>query len=170
MPPIKRTWKLVLTVALTGVTLSGTGHTQTTPNAEGQLPPLIRSVKGPDLFRAYCASCHGLDGKGAGPVASSLRATVPDLTLLEKNNRGQFPAARVRQIIMGDEVEAAHGSREMPIWGPIFHQVEGDMDWGNVRLENLMKYLESIQSTRGSKAHLAQNFTNNKASLSAERW
>ncbi|HEV7235914.1 MAG TPA: cytochrome c [Ktedonobacteraceae bacterium] len=153
MQPITRTWQFVLTVALAGVVLSGDGgHTQTTPNAEEQLPPLIRSIKGPDLFRAYCASCHGLDAKGAGPVAPSLKATVPDLTLLERNNRGQFPAARVRQIIMGDDVVAAHGSREMPIWGPIFHQVEGDMDWGNVRLENLVKYLESIQSKRGSKA------------------
>ena len=48
---------------------------------------------------------------------------------------------------MGDEVLAAHGSREMPIWGPIFHQIEADVDRGNVRLENLVKYLESIQST-----------------------
>jgi mono/diheme cytochrome c family protein len=150
---IKDTWQLVLAVALASVVLSGAGgQTQTTPNAEEQLPPLIRSIRGPDLFRAYCASCHGLDAKGAGPVAPSLKAKVPDLTLLESNNRGQIPTVRVRQIIMGDEVMAAHGSREMPIWGPIFHQVEGDMDWGNVRLENLVKYLESIQSTRGSKA------------------
>jgi hypothetical protein len=47
---------------------------------------------------------------------------------------------------MGEEVLASHGSREMPIWGPIFHQVESDVDRGNVRLENLVKYLESIQS------------------------
>jgi mono/diheme cytochrome c family protein len=153
MQPIKTTWQFVLTLAFAGVVLSGAGgQIQTTPNAEEQLAPLIRSIKGPDLFRAYCASCHGLDAKGAGPVAPSLKATVPDLTLLERNNRGQFPAARVRKIIVGDEVVAAHGSREMPIWGPTFHQVEGDMDWGNVRLENLVKYLESIQSTRGSKA------------------
>ena len=47
---------------------------------------------------------------------------------------------------MGEEVSASHGSREMPIWGPIFHQIESDVDRGNVRLENLVKYLESIQS------------------------
>jgi hypothetical protein len=87
-----------------------------------------------------------VDAKGAGPVAPSLNAKVPDLTLLERNNRRQFPVARVRQVIIGNEVVAAHASREMPIWGPIFHQVEGDTDWGNVRLENLVKYLESIQS------------------------
>jgi mono/diheme cytochrome c family protein len=111
-----------------------------------QLTPLIQSIKGPDLFRAYCASCHGLDAKGAGPTASILKTKVPDLTVLARNNRGQFPTLRVRQMIMGDQVVAAHGSREMPIWGPIFHQIEEDQDFGNVRLANLVKYLESIQS------------------------
>jgi len=98
------------------------------------------------LFRAYCASCHGADAKGKGPAAPALKARVPDLTLLAKRNGGKFPAARVRNMIMGDEVLAAHGSREMPVWGPIFHQIEWDVDRGNVRLENLVKYLQSIQS------------------------
>ena len=147
VPLITRTWQLVLAVALVGVFLSGaSGQTHTAPNAEEQFPPLIRSTEGSDLFRAYCASCHGLDAKGAGPVAPLLKTKVPDLTLLARKNRGQFPAARVRQVVIGKEVVAAHGSREMPIWGPIFHQVEGDIDWGNVRLENLVKYLQSIQS------------------------
>jgi len=107
---------------------------------------LIYSIKGPDLYRAYCASCHGLTGRGDGPAAPALKAKVPDLTLLARNNGGVFPSARVRKMISGDEVLASHGSREMPIWGPIFHQVEEDRDFGAVRLENLLKYLESIQS------------------------
>ena len=107
---------------------------------------LIYSIKGPDLYRAYCASCHGLTGRGDGPAAPALKAKVPDLTLLARNNGGVFPSARVRKMISGDEVLASHGSREMPIWGPIFHQVEEDRDFGAVRLENLAKYLESIQS------------------------
>ncbi len=107
---------------------------------------LIYSIKGPDLYRAYCASCHGLTGRGDGPAAPALKAKIPDLTLLARNNGGVFPTARVRKMISGDEVLAAHGSREMPIWGPIFHQVEEDRDFGAVRLENLAKYLESIQS------------------------
>lgn len=113
--------------------------------SEQELPPLIRSVKGSDLFRAYCASCHGLDGKGSGPAAASLKLKVADLTVLAKNNGGRFPDARVRKVIMGDDVIASHGSREMPVWGPIFHQIEEDVDRGNVRLDNLVKYIESIQ-------------------------
>jgi len=125
-------------------------QTQTTPDTELQFTRLIRPIEGPELFRAYCAPCHGLDAKGAGPAASSLKATVPNLTLLARDNRGQFPVAHVRQMIVGDNVVAAHGSREMPMWGPVFHQIESDMDWGNVRLENLVKYLESIQTTKAS--------------------
>jgi hypothetical protein len=118
------------------------------PPSEQQFQPLIRSVEGPNLFRAYCASCHGIDAKGYGPAAPALKAKVPDLTLLAKRNRGRFPEARVRKIIMGDEILAVHGSREMPVWGPIFHQIEWDVDRGNVRLANLVKYLKSIQSSK----------------------
>jgi mono/diheme cytochrome c family protein len=107
---------------------------------------LIHSVEGADLFRAYCTPCHGLDAKGTGIMAPALKAKVADLTVLAKNNRGQFPAERVRGILNGDSSFISHGTREMPIWGPVFHQVENDMDWGNVRMANLVKYLESIQA------------------------
>jgi mono/diheme cytochrome c family protein len=123
---------------------------------EGENPShseqLIYSVKGPDLFRAYCASCHGVSGRGDGPAAPALKAKVPDLTLLSKSHGGEFPAADVLETIAGDKVTAAHGSREMPIWGPIFHRVEEDADFGNVRLHNLAKYLESIQASTVDKS------------------
>jgi mono/diheme cytochrome c family protein len=106
---------------------------------------LIYSVKGPDLFHAYCASCHGTDGSGAGPVAPALKPKVPDLTTIAQRNGGLFPARRIQQIIAGDELIVSHGSREMPVWGPIFHQIEEDRDLGEVRLQNLTKYLEAIQ-------------------------
>jgi mono/diheme cytochrome c family protein len=152
--PIKRfgtALELVLALGLAGVALpAASQQTQPAPSAEPQFTRLIPSVKGQDLFQAYCAPCHGLNAKGEGPAAPALKAKVPDLTLLARNNGGQFPAERVRQAIMGDKV-VAHGSREMPIWGPIFHQIESDVDWGNVRLANLIEYLKSIQSTTVSK-------------------
>ena len=107
-------------------------------------------MEGPDLFRAYCASCHGKDGKGNGPVAATLKATVPDLTIITVSNDGNFPVARIKRIIMGEGMVASHGSREMPVWGPIFHQVEEDVDRGNVRVENLITYLESIQTVHAA--------------------
>ncbi len=119
---------------------------QTKPPTNKDYERLIYSVKGPELFRAHCASCHGFDGKGGGPVAPSLTKKPADLTLLSKVNGGVFPKEAVRKIISGDDaVTAAHGSREMPVWGPIFHQIEDDQDLGNVRLQNLSKFLESIQ-------------------------
>ena len=142
--------KMLLGFALSCFVLASLSATpQTAPKTQEktkeQLEQLIYSVKGPDLFRAHCAPCHGLDAKGDGPLASTLKAKVADLTLLAKNNGGQFPSARVRSTIVGDDVVKSHGSREMPIWGPIFHQIEADQDFGNVRLQNLMTYLESIQ-------------------------
>jgi mono/diheme cytochrome c family protein len=122
-------------------------QSQKTPPSDQQYQQLIHSVAGPDLFRAYCASCHGSDAKGHGPAADALKVKVPDLTALSRNHKGQFPEAFVRKTIMGDAAMPAHGSREMPVWGPIFHQVEEDVDRGNVRLENLVRYLDSIQTT-----------------------
>lgn len=118
---------------------------QVPPQTREQLETLIYSVKGADLFRAHCAACHGSDGSGNGPLAAALKTQVPDLTVLANNNKGEFPSALVRKIIIGEDVLVSHGSRDMPIWGPIFHQIESDQDWGNVRIENLVKYLQSIQ-------------------------
>ncbi|MGD0793416.1 MAG: c-type cytochrome [Terriglobales bacterium] len=112
-----------------------------------QRQPPIRPVDGASIFRNYCAACHGLDGRGNGPVSKALKRGVPDLTRLSQRNGGAFPAIHVRTTIMfgSDDLLPAHGSKEMPIWGPIFHEIEFDQDLGNVRLENVTKYLESIQ-------------------------
>ena len=141
-----------LAIGISAVIAAGSGartrpDPRTTPKQSdpGQRQPLIRSIEGADLYRAYCAPCHGKDGKGNGPVAPALKATVPDLTVIAKNNGGKFPVERVRRIIVGEGMIASHGSREMPVWGPIFSQVEADVDRGPVRIENLVKYLESIQ-------------------------
>ena len=107
--------------------------------------PLIHSLEGADLYKAYCASCHGSNAKGHGPVSPVLITQAPDLTTIAKRNGGVFPSQRVRKIIAGVEIIIAHGTREMPIWGPIFHQVEEDRDYGEVRLQKLTDYLRSLQ-------------------------
>lgn len=147
-----RVSQLILALALAAVTLPGFATQTQKPSTGEQIPPpLIRSLKGPDLFQAYCASCHGLDARGTGPAAPAMKTRVPDLTLLTKNYYGKFPADHVRKVILGDAVMPAHGSREMPIWGPVFHHVERDMDWGEVRVTNLIEYLHSIQLVDSSK-------------------
>jgi len=124
----------------------GRAFAQTKSPAQKQYEELIFSVRGPDLFRAHCAPCHGSEGKGNGPAAAALKTKPADLTVLAKNNGGKFPTERIQKFISGDDPSlSSHGSREMPVWGPIFHQIEEDQDFGNVRLQNLVKYLQSIQ-------------------------
>jgi mono/diheme cytochrome c family protein len=104
------------------------------------------SVEGTKIFQYRCAVCHGVDGRGDGPDAVVLQHPVPDLTLISQRSGGRFPYQRVREIIEGKEIGLlAHVNREMPIWGPIFHEVESDQDWGEVRLDAITKHMESIQ-------------------------
>jgi mono/diheme cytochrome c family protein len=100
---------------------------------------------GQGVFRAYCASCHGLGGKGGGPAAPELKTTPPDLTQLSKGNGGKFPSAMVSSVIRGDQVLLAHGSREMPIWGEAFRNVNRDETLAKIKVRNLTLYIESIQ-------------------------
>lgn len=74
-------------------------------------------------FQSSCASCHGMDGKGKGPVSGQLKVSPPDLTILAKNNNGVFPTSAVYETIDGSKTVAAHGNREMPIWGERFNPI-----------------------------------------------
>jgi mono/diheme cytochrome c family protein len=103
-------------------------------------------LDGAQIFRSYCATCHGADGKGQGPVAGALKHPPSDLTMISRRNGGRFPRDRVKGIIAGQKQSiSAHGSREMPVWGPVFHEVERDQDWGEVRLENVTTFVQSLQ-------------------------
>ena len=78
---------------------------------------------GKSEFQSSCASCHGADGKGNGPLREQLRVPPPDLTVLARNNNGEFPAAALYQTIDGSKAVPAHGNREMPIWGERFNPI-----------------------------------------------
>jgi mono/diheme cytochrome c family protein len=133
--------RVPILVLLVSVVISASAQT-TSPRQ-----PPMRPVDGATIFRNNCAACHGTEGRGNGPVSKALKREVPDLTTLSQRNGGAFPVIHVRTTIMfgADVLLPAHGSRTMPIWGPIFHEIELDQDLGNVRLENITKYLESIQ-------------------------
>jgi mono/diheme cytochrome c family protein len=76
-------------------------------------------------FHASCASCHGADGKGDGPVGTQLKVPPADLTVLARSNNGVFPTNAVYETIDGSKAVPAHGSREMPIWGERFNPIVG---------------------------------------------
>lgn len=99
-------------------------------------------------FQAYCASCHGREGRGNGPVASQLTVQPADLTMIAARRDGRFPRDYVLQTIDGRIELMAHGSRAMPVWGKIWRSdptdPKAEMEAERVASE-LIHFLESIQ-------------------------
>lgn len=116
------------------------------PHAFGQSLDLRVPLDGPSVFKAYCAACHGTDGKGNGPAAAALKAKPVDLTMIAKNNKGMFPRATIEDVILNGGKWKAHGSKDMPTWGPIFRAVDRDDKIVTAHVQNLVTYLESIQA------------------------
>jgi mono/diheme cytochrome c family protein len=115
--------------------------------SEAYEQPLIVSMQGSKLYQFYCASCHGEDAKGHGPMAVWLKVPPSDLTRIAARKGGEFPLAQVDRIISGEvAVPSGHGTRVMPIWGPVFSQVTRDQDLGRVRIDNLARYLRDVQT------------------------
>jgi mono/diheme cytochrome c family protein len=114
-----------------------------------KLPPSaqpVGSLDGSALYKAYCASCHGSDARGGGPMAKSLKVPPPDLTRTYIRNGGTLPLKRISRIISGEEqLPSGHGTREMPVWGPFFSRVDNDEDLGLIRIDALARYLQQIQ-------------------------
>jgi len=110
-----------------------------------QLPPSY-VPSGKAMYKQYCAACHGADGKGRGPAASSLNTRPADLTTLAKRHDGKFPRDYVTGVVRFGPGLSSHGSSEMPVWGPIFQYVDNyDENAVRQRIKNLCDYLESMQ-------------------------
>jgi mono/diheme cytochrome c family protein len=109
--------------------------------------PDTHATDGPEMYQTYCASCHGVDGKGSGPASAALNGPLPDLTKLAQANEGAFPSASVLMTLGRVRGSGAHGSEEMPIWGDVFRASSGGTDEMGVqmRLYQLMRYLDSMQ-------------------------
>ncbi len=105
------------------------------------------AASGKEMFTSYCASCHGTDGKGGGPAASALKVPPADLSQLSKKNQGTFPAVHVAAVLRGEATTPAHGSKDMPVWGPVFWQMsQGHGSEVQQRITNLTKFIESLQT------------------------
>ncbi|MBS0125461.1 c-type cytochrome [Thetidibacter halocola] len=109
---------------------------------------------GQALFERNCSVCHGSDGAGGGPVAQLLTERPKNLKLLAKENNNVFPFSDVYQSIDGRREIAAHGSKQMPIWGNLFvaeaypstfHPGVGAEEIVQARILGLVYYLQSIQ-------------------------
>ncbi|HXS80299.1 MAG TPA: cytochrome c, partial [Gammaproteobacteria bacterium] len=102
---------------------------------------------GARLFFNHCAACHGDAAEGDGPVAAAMRVTVPNLRTLATRNDRAFPAEAVRAYIDGRESVAAHGDRQMPVWGDVFRGPEQGTSERTVRrrIDALVEFIETLQ-------------------------
>jgi mono/diheme cytochrome c family protein len=102
-------------------------------------------VSGKEMFAAYCAACHGPNGRGDGPAAAALKKQPPDLTRLASTNGGKYPELQVIQTLSAREVQS-HGSQEMPVWGVLLKSVsKRDNEVVRMRVQNLASYIKTLQ-------------------------
>lgn len=120
------------------------------PGAAADQPvDLTLAELGAPYFQRYCASCHGTEGRGDGPTAGTLRVRPADLTHIAARRGGRFPDAEIAQFVDGRFTLAAHGSREMPVWGEVFTREIPESDVAESiargKVLVLVEYLKSIQ-------------------------
>lgn len=102
--------------------------------------------RGRKLFNQYCATCHGVNGKGEGPVAAALKIAPSDLTSIQQPGE-KFPFSRVQTKIDGEKEVTAHGTSKMPVWGTIFRRTQGELQ-KHADVYSLVRYIESIQKVK----------------------
>jgi mono/diheme cytochrome c family protein len=134
-----RSLLLLSLVLVSGVAAFG----QASPGKENEIP-LTFSFSGVEMYKTWCASCHGMLGKGDGPAAAALKKAPADLTQLAKKNGGKFPTEKVREYIDGTKEVASHGSRDMPVWGSFFRRL--GQDDVTYRVVTLANYVQSLQT------------------------
>jgi mono/diheme cytochrome c family protein len=127
-----------LALVLIAITFAGTAV------GAGQTKPATPE-SGSDLFYNNCASCHGTDGKGNGPLGQVLTVRPANLTVISKNTGGKFPAAKIYELIDGrNPAVQGHGGPDMPVWGEVF-AARGSAASVKNRINALVKYIETLQ-------------------------
>jgi mono/diheme cytochrome c family protein len=105
------------------------------------------AASGKERFNQYCAVCHGSSAKGDGPFAPLMTTKPTDLTMLAKNNNGEFPFGKVYETIDGRSMLTAHGTTDMPMWGQELKDkgLASETELRG-RLVETVIYLQSIQA------------------------
>jgi hypothetical protein len=112
----------------------------------------LQQLSGVELYERLCASCHGAQAKGDGPIAPLIKIGVPDLTRLAQRDGGEFPAQDVLRTIDGRFERPAHGARDMPVWGwQLYNSQSNDDPAERARVDamlgRLVEYLRAVQKT-----------------------
>lgn len=143
MGKIRSCWSILTVLAVAVIAAA-----QSQPKPEIKHVPIRQTspASGAEMYKTYCAVCHGTDGKGNGPATEALKTPPSDLTTLASRNGGKYPSLKVAAIIRGEEVLAAHGSKDMPIWGNLFWSMSGGHEAEvQQRVANLNRQIESMQ-------------------------
>lgn len=116
------------------------------PAAQPQVE-MRQRVTGGEVFRTYCATCHGTSGRGDGPLAGSMRRKPVDLTEIAKKNGGEYPSEIVFRTIDGRTPVRGHGGPDMPVWGDAFARSRDGGDAGTVkeRIDSLVEFIRTLQ-------------------------
>jgi mono/diheme cytochrome c family protein len=127
------------------VVVPGIAVAQEKPQIKTVPTERVSAADGAQMFQSYCAACHGSGARGDGPAVAALKKAPADLTTLSARNGGTFPAVKVSRYIEGLDEIAAHGTRDMPMWGSVFRSLGPDSGIATLRVTNLTEYLRSIQ-------------------------
>jgi mono/diheme cytochrome c family protein len=136
----------ILAAMLIGVcvAMQGQSGAAAQQKAPKKLPTTSMAESGAQLYKDHCAACHGTEGKGDGPVAGFLKAPPADLRVLAQRNNGKYPADYVSATLRSGTDSGAHGTSDMPIWGPVFRSRGKKV--AELRIHNLTEFIESLQT------------------------
>ena len=107
------------------------------------------NYSGQELYRKFCASCHGVSAQGDGSIAKALKTPPSDLTLIARRYGGTFPAKRIEELVDGRVKVDAHGTSAMPVWGEEFTRSEAGKPAAEkdtaAAIHKIVEYLRSVQ-------------------------
>jgi mono/diheme cytochrome c family protein len=132
----------MLLAAISGMALmgqSGTATQEAGKTVKKGHATRSNSESGAQMWKDYCAVCHGATGAGDGPAAAILESPPADLSLLAKRNNGKFPADHFAYVLRFGIGGPVHGTSDMPFWGPLFRSHT------DRRIRNLSAFVESLQ-------------------------
>lgn len=136
--------------ALALAVTAGIGYAHPSASIKVVVPvPKTSPASGKQMFTNYCAPCHGVDGRGHGPMAAALKKQPADLALLSRNNGGKFPTSHIQSVLEFGTAVPSHGTAEMPAWGSVLKNIDGNTVEPNariLRINNLSRYLQSLQA------------------------